>query len=644
MKLASKNAKTAVKNTPHGYLIPSIIAMGFIPLIVCYYQFDTMMEQFDWYPNSAAYQADVYLAVKSFAIIFIAAVMVIMLLYRHFGEYEELPWKKLFWLPVGYGILVFLSGIVSKYRAFAFGNSANRFEGVFVVLSYLVIAYYTYSVVKTEDDFWYILKGVSIFVLIEYVICIFQGFGPDFMMSPIGKMMQLPPSRWGELNTVSKSLEPGYMYGTLYAQDFASVYFGLFFPIYLFATFAAKGKQRIFWAIMVGLNCIILVIEKRTGMDSLLVALLGGTVIVLWILSWRNKKVFIIYTALLCVGALVFFNSDKVQNKIKTFLNNGNTTTAENYSVKGVDTDDDEVVFHLSGNREMHLTYTTDDSSTADGALPTFTVKATDEDGNEIVQQLTDEATQTYSVTDDRYAGIQFVLDPIELTATDANGNADTSNTKTVYAMNVIIDGKTWTFMNTFPGKEDSYYYVNDASKLVKIAKNDSESANIFPNTLFTDRGGFWNRIIPMLRHTVILGYGPSTFMCVFQDHTYIFRKYYSVYVAKAHSFYFEQLLESGWIATGLIVAFFLAFVLMGARIMTHCSYKGLLKNGDDHANSSSAIHLGLYFSLIVYMIIILANDSMTVTGPVFWTIFGLLAAFTSIMKKRLAEEDKNED
>ena len=81
MKLVSK---TKVKNnTPHSYLIPSIIAMGFIPLIVCYYQFDSMMEQFDWYPNSAAYQADVYLAVKSFAIIFIAAVMVIMLLYRH---------------------------------------------------------------------------------------------------------------------------------------------------------------------------------------------------------------------------------------------------------------------------------------------------------------------------------------------------------------------------------------------------------------------------------------------------------------------------------------------------------------------------------------------------------------------------------
>lgn len=642
MKLVSK---TKVKNnTPHSYLIPSIIAMGFIPLIVCYYQFDSMMEQFDWYPNSAAYQADVYLAVKSFAIIFIAAVMVIMLLYRHFGEYEELPWKKLFWLPVGYGILVFLSGIVSKYRAFAFGNSANRFEGVFVVLSYLVIAYYTYSVVKTEDDFWYILKGVSIFVLIEYVICIFQGFGPDFMMSPIGKMMQIPPSRWGDWSSVSKSLAPGYMYGTLYAQDFASVYFGLFFPIYVFATFAAKGKQRIFWAIMVGLNCIILVIEKRTGMDSLLVALLGGTVIVLWVLSWRNKKVFIIYTALLCVGALVFFNSDRVQNKIKTFLNNGNTTADENYSVKGVDTDDDEVVFHLSGGREMHLTYTTDGSSTADGALPTFTVKATDVDGNEIAQQLTDEASQTYSVTDDRYAGIQFVLDPIELTATDANGNADTSDTRTVYAMNVIIDGRTWTFINTFPGKEDSYYYVNDVSKLVKIAKNDSESANIFPNMLFTDRGGFWNRIIPMLKHTVVLGYGPSTFMCVFQDHTYIFRKYYGVYVAKAHSFYLEQLLESGWIATALIVAFFLAFVFMGAKILTHCSYKGLLKNGDDHANSSSAIHLGLYSSLVVYLIIILANDSMTVTGPVFWTILGLLAAFTGIMKKQISEEKHEAD
>lgn len=230
------------------------------------------------------------------------------------------------------------------------------------------------------------------------------------------------------------------------------------------------------------------------------------------------------------------------------------------------------------------------------------------------------------------------------MTATDANGNTNDSNTKTVYAVNVIIDGKTWTFINTFPGKEDTYYYVNDASKLVKIAKNDSESANIFPNSLFTDRGGFWNRIIPMLKHTVILGYGPATFMCVFQDHTYIFRKYYGVYVAKAHSFYLEQLLESGWIATVLIVAFLFAFVFMGARILTHCSFKGLLKNGDDHANSSSAIYLGLYSSLVVYLIIILSNDSMTVTGPVFWTIFGMLAAFTGIMRNRISEEKDADD
>ena len=644
MKLASKEVQSKDKNTPHGYLIPPIITMGFIPLIVCYYQFDSMMEQFDWYPNSAAYQADVYLAVKSFAIITIAAVMVIMLLYRHFGEYEELPWKKLFWLPVGYGILVFLSGIVSKYRAFAFGNSANRFEGVFVVLSYLVIAYYTYSVVKTEDDFWYILKGVSIFVLIEYVICIFQGFGPDFMMSPIGKMMQLPPSRWNELSSVTKSLAPGYMYGTLYAQDFASVYFGLFFPIYVFATFAAKGKQRIFWAIMVGLNCIILVIERKTGMDSLFVALLGGAVIVLWILSWRNKKVFIAFTALICVSVVVMLGVNSVRTKILTFLNTGSSDMSKGYTVEGIDTDDDEVVMHLSENRELHLTYSVDASTSDDGTLPTMTVHATDADGNEISQQLADQATQTYSVTDERYAGIQFVLKPIELTSYDANGNADTTNTKTVYAVNVIIEGKTWTFINTFPGKEDTYYYVNDASKLVKIARNDSDSVDIFPILLFTNRGANWNRGVALMKHTVILGYGASTYMVEFQDNAAVFQKNYGKNIAKAHSFYLGNMVENGWIATALLIAFFLIIAIDGAGVLTHSEYKGLITNDGNHPKCQYLIYLGLYSSFIVYLIISIANDSMTVTAPVFWTIFGILTAYTSIMKKHLDEKIQTKD
>jgi len=55
-------------------LIPSILALGFIPLIAHIYQFNTRLSQFIWYPEEDR-DSDLFLAWKMYAIIIVGVIM-----------------------------------------------------------------------------------------------------------------------------------------------------------------------------------------------------------------------------------------------------------------------------------------------------------------------------------------------------------------------------------------------------------------------------------------------------------------------------------------------------------------------------------------------------------------------------------------
>lgn len=593
-KVSSKTASAAVKHVNKFFLIPSIVAAGLIPLIVRLYTYDTTLEQFDWWADSSATQTDVFLAWKSFFIIGTAIVMGALLIYRAFSLEEKLPWHKSYWLWMIYGLFVLLSGIFSKYKHLAFSGSYERFESVFVILGYLVIAYYTLSCMQTEEHFWFFLKGVTIFVLIEVILGIFQGLGLDFFATNFGKMLISQSKYWSDLSVITITMPEKAVYGTLYHPDYSSLYFGLIIPVYLAAVLAAKGKKKIFWAVVLVLSVIDLALNiKGLGVISGAIGIVGAFIVLAYILASRKKVPFIILIA----AAVVVIVIAAAGGVFSRFASNTAGTVIYSGAVSEIGTEDDEAVLYLTDGREIHITYAVDDAGN-------MTVSCHDKDGNEISTELTDADNQIYNCTDPDYSGLSF-----------ARTSGDS-----VYYLKVTYDGHEWPF---YIGPDGTYYYINYVGKMVKT--HEIEVSDAFPYGFANARGLIWDRIIPLLKHTVFLGTGANTLTAVYPQDDYVFKTYSDwPYDVKAHSFYLQQLLENGWVGSFALFAFLIIEWIRGIMIIRRSE----LKKGN------IVLYIGLMTGIMSYLIVGLANDSMVVTAPVFWTLLGIYMAFTMFLDK----------
>ena len=76
-------------------LIPIILMIGFIPLIVHTYTYQSNLSQFDWLPSGAASQTDIFFAWKMVAIIIVGISMMGILIWQY-TKTEKLQFENSF--------------------------------------------------------------------------------------------------------------------------------------------------------------------------------------------------------------------------------------------------------------------------------------------------------------------------------------------------------------------------------------------------------------------------------------------------------------------------------------------------------------------------------------------------------------------
>ena len=82
MKHKNTNSKTF-------FLLPIIVVLGFVPLIVHMHQYDAGMEKFDWFPANSNTRVDIFMAYKSYAIVLLAGIMLIVLIAQAIKSKKE---------------------------------------------------------------------------------------------------------------------------------------------------------------------------------------------------------------------------------------------------------------------------------------------------------------------------------------------------------------------------------------------------------------------------------------------------------------------------------------------------------------------------------------------------------------------------
>lgn len=503
-----------------------------------------------------------------------------------------------------------LSGLLSENSPFAFHGGYEICESVWVLLSYCMIIYYVYQYVRTQEDVVRLIKFTAIGVGIHCVVGVSQLVGMDVFRTTIGKMLITPRSQWSELDKLSFTFPPHVVYSTLYNVDYLGYYVGIFLPIMIvMLLFAKKTWTKIVYAVLSAALVLCLI---GAGAWGGVIAVVAGMVVAAMVLISRNKRSLLAGTVFgsCCVAVFVIacLNTTLGEKLYTVFV--GTTKGYDAFAVKAIETNDEDVVFDINGER-LHIRYMIDD--TTGGVY----VACSDEADNELNTQLTGENHSIYEILDERFACV--TVEPAYVSE--------------YVGISVVADGREWNFTNQIDG---TYYYANPIGKFVKTEA--VQTVNVFNNDAFQNRGVIWNHTIPHLKEHILLGSGANTFVLVYPQNDYIYKVYMNMatmFDVKAHNWYLQQWIENGLLALLCILAFYGIYFARSVKLYRKVTFKH---------NMSACMGFAVFIGINSYMISSIVNDSYVCTAPVLWCAFGLGYTLNRMIAESQEKNKKGEN
>ncbi|MFA9463359.1 MAG: O-antigen ligase family protein [Velocimicrobium sp.] len=587
-----------------------LLWMAFVPLIMYYHPYDTKLDSYPWF--GSAMQVDVFLYYKMVVLIIISVIMLIVTvgyLYtvKNSSASKAKKQEKLkvfysykMWIPlIIYAILSMLSTIFSKYSYWGYHGISQQMEPIWVLLGYVMIAYYAYAFIRTLQDLQTVIKWLLISSSIVCLIGTFQTFGYDFYKSTLGKLTFLPSSMINQ--EIDFVFEKGRAYSSLYNPNYVGVYVTLLLPIII--VLILTNKNRKVFALYIPLLAVFVISLFGSGSKS---GLLGiGVAVILLLVLFRKKVVeqwkltlagiLVIVLAFIGVNAL---NGNALINSMQTALR---TTKSEAPLLSSIETNDNDVTIQYNGNK-LKLQYK-EEGTTLEDAL-----SLTDESGEKIAVSQVDEAT--VALVDNRFPNVTVGL----------------ANYQDILYLAVTIDGKAWYFTNQ--SGDNTYHYLTLTGKLDKIRQANASSLFVGRETFASNRGFIWSRTLPLLKKYALLGSGADSFLMVYPNDEYV-GKYNFGYgdqnISKPHNLYLQIAVQTGVVSVIALLIFYLMYFVSSIRLF--------IKSGlDTYDKQMGAAILAGTFG---YMLMGISNDSCIAVAPIFWLLLGVGMSINYQIKKK---------
>lgn len=501
--------------------------------------------------------------------------------------------KTILYIPMAiYLFFVIMSSLASSYKDVAIGGFTDRYEGMYVLIGYMLILFITINIIDSKLQIKALIGALLCSALIISLIGLLQYVGLDFFQSNFGKKLILPESFQGDANGLSFKLGEHGVYSTLYHYNYVGSYTAMLFPFTL-ALFAVS-KNKILKAVMGLLTLImfvfLIVCRSRAGM-------VGGAaaLIVLLVLlrkeilrQWKLVAAIIIAFIIMFIGANAV-TKGSISARIKTLLVDAETVKKDKDS-----TSFQSPVKDIKFDKTKLTIVGLSESITIEKLPEIITFR--DEKGKEL-EVIFDKSTGKIIFKDSKYKDYIFTY--------------GMSNKQSVLLL------KKGNFNINFAVTNEGFKYLYVTGKIVepKVVETKGFEGK---ETLGSARGYIWSRSIPLLKNTIILGYGPDTFSIVFPQYDYIGKyKAYgttSMLVDKAHNLYLQIGLATGIISLISLVALFLIYIVWSLKIYIKGEFNDLY----------SIVGLACLGAVVGYLGAGFFNDSVVSVAPVFWVLLGL--------------------
>lgn len=503
------------------------------------------------------------------------------------------------YIPMGvYTLFVILSTLVSSTKDIATTGFVNRYEGMYVLIAYMVILFIVINLLDNEKQLKILFGGILISALAIGIIGMFQYFNMDLFQTGFGKKLMLPVKYWDMAKNLNFQLGPRAAYGTLYHTNYMGSFTAMMFPLSLaICLLASKRNYKIVSGVISALMLLNLVAShSRAGIIGAIVA-----VILLVLVIARNKVKFNIKYAvgLLCVLVLVAVgvnaaSKGDIQSKVTTLYNDSQPAPTVAAGIKEISVD-------------KNLIVVTDANGTLNIGFKAGQVAVTDTDKKKVSFNF-DKKTNTITFAQEKYK--PYVLRILN------------------YNNNIVIQVERTTMKVNFVVMKDGFKLLDNRGQIMDIKPVATWGFKGNEN-LGSARGYIWSRSLPLLKNTIITGYGPDTFALHFPQNDYMGKLLAygdsGIIVDKPHNIYLQAGINTGIISLLALLALFGMYFISSIKVYLNRKFDSLVEVGG----------VGIFAATCGYLIAGLFNDSTISVAPVFWVLLGIGISINMMLSKK---------
>lgn len=591
-------------------VIPIALLVFLIPIIVYGKQVNLTGNYYRFW-NGASQSLDFFSYYKSMWIVILTVLLSVVFLVSVLRKSIKIQ-KMSIYIPIGvYSLFVILSTIFSKYKDIAVFGFVERYEGMIVLLCYMAILFITINMVNHKSAVKAVLIALIASAVVIGLIGIFQYFGHDIFKSVSGKKLILPASLQSMAGKLKFQFGDKIIYSTLYHYDYAGSYMAMLFPLTF--TMLLLVKNKIYKLCLIPVTILmflnLLLCHSRAGVLGGIISLIVLAIILRKHLI-KNYKITAAALVVVIAGGIGFniYSKGLLSDRIGSLFKDAGQLMSSSKKAKTPYLKD-----VTQNNNELNLAF-------SDNTLKVISNKGKltfkDASDNTIKSSLNSKNGQEV-LNDKRYKDFNIVV-------TDYS---DTSSNK--YGVQINRNNLRMPFLSyndhfTFTDDRGDSVEIKDVPKLGFEGKEQLGSA----------RGYIWSRSLPLLKHTILFGYGPDTFAAEFPQDDYIGKLTAygtsTMLVDKAHDLYLAMGLNTGIVS---LIAF-IAIIVMYFK----SSIKLYFTN--DYEEFFSIVGLSVFIAVIGYLGAAFFNDSIVSVAPVFWILLGLGIAVNAVLKNDKAKAE----
>ncbi|GAB6137119.1 O-antigen ligase family protein [Halanaerobaculum tunisiense] len=563
------------------YLLPLSFIIGVVPLIVFAKQIKLDGVVVDYWSK----EIDFFAYYKMIAFLFASAIAIgLFLIYLYRTKKIK---QTYYYLAIEvYLICIMLSTYYSAVPEVAIWGFPERYEGALVLVGYLLVLFITINLVDYEKDIKFLFTSLFLSAIIISLVGLTQYFGFDLFTTVFGKKFILPTELYNIIDKININFDS--IFATLYNPNYVGSYTGMLLAL--------------------GTALYILVTDKRTkmvlGILNLLIfsnwfgclsraGLVGGVGAISLLCLLVGQKLIDKWKSILILGigfSLVFIMMNYVGNnrlvqEVFSFQQEAQIVTGKQAeTIKDIIIDQDQ------------LTIITNETKLQLKLLENNKFLFTDSSGEKIRYNLTEE-TGVIKLQDNRYQDYQFKIKPKNI-------------------LHFTYGAKEVNFkIITSPNKELGIIgFANQVYKTDPVEKWGFAGLE----RLGSGRGYIWSRSLPLIKDTILTGYGPDTYALYFPQYDNVGKlitfNSTKVIVDKPHNLYLQVAINTGVISLLALVT------ILGGYFLSSIQLYWTSRLDDFYSKVGAAVFVACF----AYAIAGLFNDSVIGVAPVFWVLLGI--------------------